>query len=177
MTIFSKLSFVIGMIHFSKCSGFQLNMNVNVAATTSKQIIVPPPKVPFVPPPPPPPVALPHHSMSSVSSPNFWIASNNIPETHEGFLPFSSLDFQHLNEDIRQNIVLTISSSLPKFDSVGHKILSANYNFIYSILHNDILSPEFKKIIILDSIKLSQMGDDMGSHILQMYYNMVEKFL
>tara|TARA_Y100000389_G_C17404830_1_gene487465 strand:- start:324 stop:848 length:525 start_codon:yes stop_codon:yes gene_type:complete len=174
MTILSKLSLVIGMIYFSKCSGLQLNINnVNIAtATAGKEIIIPPPKVPLIPPP---------VSSSSITNhhPTLLLSSNDIspPLSQPQFLPFSSSDFQHLNEDIRQNIVLTISSSLPKFDSVGHKILSANYRFIYSILHNDILSPESKKTIILDSIKLAQMGDDFGSHILQVYYNLVEKFL
>ena len=83
----------------------------------------------------------------------------------------------HINEEIGKNIVLSVSSNLPKFDSVGHKILSANHDFIEKILHNEVLSHHMKKDIILASIKLSQMGDDMGSHILQQYYNLVERCL
>ena len=135
-------------------------MNVHAstaAATTGKQIIIPPPKVPIIPP------------ISSYTE----IHNNN----NEHFLPFDSLDFHNINEELRQNAVLTISSYLPKFDSVGHNILSANYKFIYSILHNELLTPELKKMIILDSIKLAQMGDDFGSQILQIYYNLVDKFL
>ena len=83
----------------------------------------------------------------------------------------------HISEELGKNIVLSVSAGLPKFDSVGHKILSANHDFISDILKNEILSHEMKKNIILASIKLAQMGDDMGSHILQYYYNLVESCL
>lgn len=80
----------------------------------------------------------------------------------------------HLKENIGKNIVLSVSATLPKFDTVGHNILSANHDFIYDILHSEILSPMMKKEIILFSIRLAQMGDDMGSQILQYYYNLVD---
>lgn len=83
----------------------------------------------------------------------------------------------HISEELGKNIVLSVSAGLPKFDSVGHKILSANHDFISDILKNEILSHEMKKNIILASIKLAQMGDDIGSHILQHYYNLVESCL
>ena len=83
----------------------------------------------------------------------------------------------HINEEVGKNIVLAISEALPKFDTVGHKILSANHDFISDILQNDLLSKTMKKDIILASIKLAQMGDDIGSHILQKYYNLVESCL
>ena len=73
--------------------------------------------------------------------------------------------------------MLSVSSGLPKFDTVGHKILSANHDFIVNILDNGHLSGPMKKSIILASIKLAQMGDDAGSHILQQYYNLVERCL
>ena len=104
------------------------------------------------------------------------------------FMPFSELSHyeslnhfsekaNHINEEIGKNIVLAVSEALPKFDTVGHKILSANHDFISDILQNDLLSKTMKKDIILASIKLAQMGDDIGSHILQKYYNLVESCL
>jgi len=95
---------------------------------------------------------------------------------HESMNHFSE-KANHLNEVLGKNIVLSVSSGLPKFDTVGHKILSANHDFIEKVLHNEILSHQMKKNIILASIKLAQMGDDMGSHILQQYYDLVERCL
>tara|TARA_Y100000389_G_scaffold196117_1_gene228494 strand:- start:243 stop:575 length:333 start_codon:yes stop_codon:yes gene_type:complete len=106
----------------------------------------------------------------------------------KSFLPFYDLSHHesinhfsekanNLNVDLGKNIVLSVSSNLPKFDSVGHKILSANHDFIANVLDNSHLSGPMKKSIILASIKLAQMGDDMGSSILQQYYNLVERCL
>ena len=95
---------------------------------------------------------------------------------HESFNHFSE-KANHLGEEVGKNIVLSVSAGLPKFDSVGHNILSANHDFISDILKNEILTHTAKKSIILASIKLAQMGDDIGSHILQGYYNLVESCL
>jgi hypothetical protein len=97
--------------------------------------------------------------------------------SHHEYINHFSEKANHLNEEIGRNIVLSVSSGLPKFDTVGHKILSANHDFIEKVLHNEILSHQMKKNIILGSIKLAQMGDDMGSHILQQYYDLVERCL
>jgi hypothetical protein len=105
---------------------------------------------------------------------------NLVPIKMKGFMPFYHYDhdyLQHFDESIKKNVILTVSSNLPNFDSVGHNILSANYNFISYILHNEYLTHDIKKLIILDSIKLSQMGDNIGSEILQLYYNLVESCL
>ena len=110
------------------------------------------------------------------------------PSVAKPFIPFYDLSHHdsvnhfsekanYISEDVGKTIVLSVSSGLPKFDSVGHKILSANHDFIDDILKNEILSPTAKKSIILASIKLSQLGDDMGSHILQSYYNLVDACL
>jgi hypothetical protein len=79
--------------------------------------------------------------------------------------------------NLGEKVVLQISSALPKFDTVGHKILSANHDFIEYILNEVYFSHDTKKMIILTSIKLAQMGDDMGSSILQQYYNIVDSCL
>uniref|UniRef100_A0A6C0KL87 Uncharacterized protein n=1 Tax=viral metagenome TaxID=1070528 RepID=A0A6C0KL87_9ZZZZ len=89
------------------------------------------------------------------------------------FFPFS----EHTKQEMGKHIVLKMSELLPKFDTVGHDILSSNHAFIQDVLDNDLLSHETKKSIILFSIKLAQYGDDMGSHILQQYYNIVESSL
>jgi len=96
------------------------------------------------------------------------------------FFPFSPIDHQqleHIRTETGKEIVLQVSDFLPKFDTVGHKILSANHNFIQDVLANEVLSHEMKKAAILGSIKLAQYGDDMGSLILQQYYNLVDSCL
>ena len=80
-------------------------------------------------------------------------------------------------DNLGEKIVLKISSALPQFDTVGHKILSANHDFIEYILNDTFFSHDTKKMIILTTIKLAQIGDDMGSSILQQYYNIVDSCL
>lgn len=101
------------------------------------------------------------------------------PLQSPSFFPFSITPEQWsvLKQEKGKEIVLQVSASLPNFDSVGHNILSANHDFIQTILGDEHLSHETKKSIILLSIKLSQYGDDMGSHILQQYYNLVDACL
>lgn len=130
------------------------------------------PSAPPVPSAPPAPPASPSHPKVFLPFPEL--------SHHESLNHFSEKAnhmTEHMTQEMGKNIVLSVSSNLPKFDSVGHKILSANHDFIEKILHNEVLSHQMKKDIILASIKLSQMGDDMGSHILQQYYNLVERCL
>ena len=117
-------------------------------------------------PPPPPPTA---------AQPKSFLPFYDLFH-HESINHFSE-KANHINEELGKNIVLSVSSNLPKFDSVGHNILSANHDFIANILDNHHLSGPMKKSIILASIKLAQMGDDLGSLILQQYYNLVERCL
>ena len=125
--------------------------------------------------------------LKSASSPPPHPPATYFPSV-KSFMPFYELSHHesinhfsekanHFGEEVGKNIVLSVSAGLPKFDSVGHKILSANHDFIADILKNEILSHAAKKSIILGSIKLAQMGDDMGSHILQTYYNLVDACL
>tara|TARA_Y100000816_G_C26053732_1_gene552788 strand:- start:467 stop:964 length:498 start_codon:yes stop_codon:yes gene_type:complete len=88
--------------------------------------------------------------------------------------------FDKLNHDkeLGIKIVKHISSFLPKVDTIGHKVLHANNEFINDILNlGDYIPHETKKSIILLSIKMAQMGDDFGSHLLQVYYDLVDKCL
>ena len=90
--------------------------------------------------------------------------------------PYDSL--KEVEENIRvqvgNSVVKSISAALPHVDNIGHNILHANNIFINDILNNPILDHDTQKAIILFSIKLAQQGDDMGSHLLQMYYNIVD---
>ena len=92
---------------------------------------------------------------------------------------FQILDVFHIldNKENGVNIVKSISSLLPHVDSIGHKVLHANNEFINSVLSMDNLTDDLKKDIILFSIKMAQNGDDMGSHLLQFYYDLVDKCL
>lgn len=97
---------------------------------------------------------------------------NNIPNILDNFL-----DITVQEKYIGRIIVEKISALLPHVDSIGHNILHANNEFINYILEHNLFSDETKKSIILGSIRLAQYGDDAGSHLLQLYYNIVEKCL
>ena len=105
--------------------------------------------------------------------------SNNLIHSDKIDNKFQILDFFHIldNKENGENIVKAISSLLPHVDSIGHKVLHANNEFINSILAMDTISDDLKKDIILFSIKLAQNGDDMGSALLQLYYDLVDKCL
>lgn len=89
-----------------------------------------------------------------------------------------AFDLDSINDELKRTvgkkIVLEISSLLPKVDTIGHDILHANNQFIAEVLSNEQFSHEFKKHIILLSIKMAQYGDDLGSFFLQQYYNIVD---
>lgn len=81
------------------------------------------------------------------------------------------------NKLIGKKVVLAISSLLPHVDSIGHRVLHANNEFISYILSHDILNDHLKKEIVLLSIRMAQAGDDFGSHLLQFYYEIVNSCL
>ena len=104
----------------------------------------------------------------------------NPSQISSSFFPFLELREETLMEakqEIGKEAVLQLSSLLPKLDTVGHDILRANHDFIQDVLHNELLNHEAKKTAILWSIKLAQYGDDMGSHVLQQYYDIVNACL
>jgi len=103
-------------------------------------------------------------------------------DTHNCLI--NNFDFDHLKaiiemkeKEIGKHIVIKISSFLPHFDGIGHKVLHANNEFISYILSLENMTDGLKKEIILFSIRLAQMGDDFGSKLLQMYYDIVDKSL
>lgn len=104
----------------------------------------------------------------------------NMPHLSPSFFPFLNIreeTIMEVKQEIGKEAVLQLSSLLPKLDTVGHDILHANHDFIEDVLHNDMLNHEAKKTAILWSIKLAQYGDDMGSHVLQKYYDIVNACL
>lgn len=74
-------------------------------------------------------------------------------------------------------VVKSISSLLPKLDCIAPQILHANDQIIDTALNSDWLPADLQKKIVLNSIKFSQFGDNVGSYFLQMYYDLVDKCL
>ena len=100
------------------------------------------------------------------------------PETSFSPTPIDHLlDMAIRDKYLGKIIVEKISAFLPKVDTIGHKILHANNEFIDYILNDTNLSEMMKKNIVLASIKLAIMGDNMGSALLQLYYDIVDKCL
>lgn len=96
---------------------------------------------------------------------------------HTEFLLELSNKLDEQQRIIGKKIVIEISSLLPHFDGIGHQVLHANNEFISYILSLPDISDEVKKEIILLSIKFAQYGDNFGSYLLQMYYDIVDKSL
>lgn len=96
---------------------------------------------------------------------------------HTEFLLDLSNKLDEQQRIIGKKIVIEISSLLPHFDGIGHQVLHANNEFISHILSLPDMSDEVKKDIILLSIKFAQYGDNFGSYLLQMYYDIVDKSL
>jgi hypothetical protein len=92
--------------------------------------------------------------------------------------PLNSIENNKIIEKIQKEegyfIIKQISSFLPKFDNVGHNILHANDELISLVINNNIIPHDIKQSFILSTIKLSMMGDQMGSVILQLYYDIVK---
>lgn len=85
---------------------------------------------------------------------------------------------QMKEKELGKALVLKISSLLPHFDGIGHKVLHANNEFISSMLNTPHNIPdEVRKEIILLSIRFAQYGDNFGSFLLQLYYDIVDKSL
>ncbi len=78
---------------------------------------------------------------------------------------------------LAHDIVHSTSAYLSQVDSVGHHVLKHNAEMISFVLENDKIPDELKKKVVLESIKIAQMGDNMGSHILESYYNLVNALL
>ena len=91
--------------------------------------------------------------------------------------PHSLIDCVCSNPDKGIQVVKTISSLLPKLDSIAPQILHVNDQIIDCTLNSEWIPDDLQKKIVLNSIKFSQFGDNMGSYFLDMYYNLVDKCL
>ena len=88
-----------------------------------------------------------------------------------------TMNIELANQHVGKETVKYISSALPHVDSIGHQILHANNVYINNILNNPNIPHDLQKMLILSSIKLAQYGDDFGSELLQVYYNIVDNCL
>jgi len=82
-----------------------------------------------------------------------------------------------IKHEINYNIIKIISSILPHVDTIGHKILHLDDLLINDIMNSTVITSELKKNIILNIIKLSQHGDNFGTHMLQTYYDIIDKLM
>ena len=81
------------------------------------------------------------------------------------------------NEKQSEFIVKKIAGIFPKMDVISHYVLHTNDVLINTILNDSHLKMEIKKILVLFLINLTQSGDATGSHILQLYQDIVNCLL
>lgn len=91
------------------------------------------------------------------------------------FLFFVSTFGLNIN-NFNLNIIKQTASILPKIDIFGHKILELNHDLICKITESD-LDVMTKKILILDVLKATQLGDNFGSFVLSNYYHFIDRLL
>ena len=82
-----------------------------------------------------------------------------------------------LDDSQGEIIVKQISGVFPKMDVISHFVLHTNDVLINYILNNNYLDLENKKKLALFLIKMTQIGDSTGSHILQIYHDLVNCLL
>lgn len=82
-----------------------------------------------------------------------------------------------VNKHAGEDIVKELTSFLPKVDGIGGFILHSNDVMINKILNTEMLSTNIKKNLILNIIEISQIGDNTGSKILQLYHDLVNCLL
>jgi len=81
------------------------------------------------------------------------------------------------NEKQSEFIVKKIAGIFPKMDVISHYVLHTNDVLINTILNDNHLKIEIKKILVLSLINLTQSGDATGGHILQLYQDIVNCLL
>ena len=79
--------------------------------------------------------------------------------------------------DLKLNLVESASYILPKIDVFGHQILQQNKILIEKIIHMENITIETKKYLILNIIKLTEIGDSFGNIVLKNYENLVNTIL
>ena len=82
-----------------------------------------------------------------------------------------------LDDSQGELIIKQISGVFPKMDIISHFVLHTNDVLINYVLNNNYIDLENKKNLALFLIKMTQIGDSTGSHILQIYYDLVNCLL
>ena len=82
-----------------------------------------------------------------------------------------------LDDSQGEIIVKQISGVFPKMDIISHFVLHTNDVLINYVLNNNYIDLESKKNLALFLIKMTQIGDSTGSHILQIYHDLVNCLL
>ena len=82
-----------------------------------------------------------------------------------------------LDDSQGELIVKQISGVFPKMDIISHFVLHTNDVLINYVLNNNYIDLESKKNLALFLIKMTQIGDSTGSHILQIYHDLVNCLL
>lgn len=72
-------------------------------------------------------------------------------------------------------IIKSVSNTLPIVHDFAHNILAADRDLVHYVLDTDI-PHHVKSFVILFSIQLAQMADQMGSEMMNIYYHTI-KFL
>tara|TARA_Y100000992_G_C21152201_1_gene436790 strand:- start:106 stop:414 length:309 start_codon:yes stop_codon:yes gene_type:complete len=79
--------------------------------------------------------------------------------------------------DLKMKIIENTANILPKLDTVGHNLLLKDKELITNILESDKLPVFLKKGMVLDIIKITQLGDEFGGKVLSKYFELVNKLL
>lgn len=86
-------------------------------------------------------------------------------------------NINNIPPDVSKFIVKTSTGILPKFDAVAHHVLHSNKLMIDFLMDNNNINMSIKKPIILFLIQSVRNGDEIGSHILSTYYDIVNHVL
>lgn len=79
--------------------------------------------------------------------------------------------------NLKLNSIEILSNVLPKVDIFGHKILEQNKLIIEKIIENDGISLEIKKQMIMEIVRLTKLGDDFGSIVLENYEHYINHII
>jgi len=79
--------------------------------------------------------------------------------------------------NLKLNSIEILSNVLPKVDIFGHKILEQNKLIIEKIIENDGISLEIKKQMIMEIVRLTKLGDEFGSIVLQNYEHYINHII
>ena len=113
-------------------------------------------------------------STNAFNFPNIKIPNKVISPIIEDYNLLQRFSDIKINDKrIGHSIVETITTSLPNFDSISHIVLDTNSKVVSYILNTGDIPDVIKKQLVLLSIKLAQEGDNIGSNILQIYYDIV----